>query len=146
MVYASFRTRTARLSGVLFLLLSLIAAANAQIRSPEIDSDPASGLRRGTNTIDGQVYDSSGRPLSKRCTVRLSSVNVGEFSTLTDDNGLFTFRRLREGTYYLKVDAGQDFQPATETVDFFDNLNRTNHVQIQLKPKPAGANKPGVID
>lgn len=150
MVYASIRTQTARhaafLSSVLFLLLSLIAAANAQIRSPEIDSDPASGLTRGTNTIEGQVYDSSGRPLSQRCTVRLSSVNVGEFSTLTDDYGLFTFRRLREGTYYLKVEAGQDFQPATETVDFFDNLNRINHVQIQLKPKTTAANKPGVID
>src|SRR6267378_2189428 len=149
MIYASICLQSARraasLSSGLFLLLSLVAAANAQIRSPEIDSDPASGMRRGTNTIEGQIYDASGRPLSQRCTVRLSSVNVGEFSTLTDDYGLFTFRRLREGTYYLKVEAGQDFQPATETVDFFDNLNRTNHVQIQLKLKPPAANKPGVI-
>src|SRR5712691_13249654 len=108
MVYASIRTQTARraafLSCVLFLLLLLFAAANAQIRSPEIDSDPASGLTRGTNTIEGQIYDSSGRPLNKRFTVRLSSVNVGEFSTLTDDYGLFTFHRLREGTYFLKVE------------------------------------------
>ena len=73
-------------------------------------------------------------------------MSVGEFSTFTDDNGLFTFRRLREGTYYVKVEAGQDFQPATETVDFFDKLNRINHVQIQLRPKPAAANKPGVLD
>src|SRR5260221_8797269 len=104
MVDVSIRTQTARraavLSGLLFLLLSLIAAASAQIRSPAIDSDPASGMTRGTNTIEGQVYDPSGRPLSQRCTVRLSSVNVGEFSTLTDDYGLFTFRRLREGTYF----------------------------------------------
>src|SRR6266404_8995106 len=150
MIYPSIRTQTARragfASGVLFLSLSLIAAANAQIRSPEIDSDPASGMKRGTNTIEGQIFDSSGHTLNKRCTVRLSSVNVGEFSTLTDDNDLFTFRRLREGTYYLKVEAGQDFQEATETVDFFDNRNRISHVQIQLKPRPAAANKPGVID
>src|SRR5229473_5523082 len=107
MVYLSNRRQRARLAGLffrgLFVLLLFIPAANSQIRSPEIDTDPASGLRRGTNTIEGQVFDSSGRPLKKRCTVRLSSVNVGEFSTITDDSGLFTFGRLKEGTYYLKV-------------------------------------------
>src|SRR5712691_9420002 len=107
MAYLSNRRQMARaarfFSCGLFVLL-FIPAANAQIRSPEIDSDPASGLTRGTNTIEGQVYDSSGRPLNKRYTVRLSSVHVGEFSTLTDDYGLFTFHRLREGTYFLKVE------------------------------------------
>jgi tetratricopeptide (TPR) repeat protein len=131
---------------VVFFFMTFTAAANTQIRSPEVDTDPTSGMRRGTNTIEGQVFDSSGRPLNKRCTVRLSSVIVGEFSTLTDENGLFTFRRLREGTYYLRVEAGQDFQPATETVDFFDNRNRTDHVQIQLRPKVVAGNKPGVVD
>jgi len=122
-------------------------AAKAQIRNPEIDTDPSSGLKRGTNTIEGQVFDSSGRPLNKRCTIRLSSVSIGEFSTMTDDAGLFTFRRLKEGTYYLKVDAGEDYQPAAETVDFFDNRNRINQVQIQLRLKPAAANnKPAVVN
>ncbi len=150
MAYLSNRRQKARLAGFfsrgLFVFLLFIPAANAQIRSPEIDSDPASGLTRGTNTIEGQLYDSSGRPLNRRCTVRVSGVNVGEFSTLSDDNGLFTFRRLREGTYRLTVDAGEDYQRATETVDFFDNRNRVNHVQIQLRPKPTAANKPAVIN
>src|SRR5260370_19645927 len=137
----------ALLSCALVSLMLLAPASKSQIRSPEIDTDPSSGLRRGTNTIEGQVFDSSGRPLKKRCTVRLSSVNVGEFSTMTNDSGLFTFRRLKEGTYYLKVEAGEDYQPAAETVDFFDNRNRVNHVQIQLRPKPATANnKPVVVN
>src|SRR6266550_4491375 len=100
-------------SCTLVSLMLLAAAAKAQIRSPEIDTDPSSGLRRGTNTIEGQVFDSSGRPLSKRCTVRLTNVSVGEFSTMTNDSGLFTFRRLKEGTYYLTVEAGEGYQPAT---------------------------------
>jgi tetratricopeptide (TPR) repeat protein len=135
------------LSCSLFALMFLAPAAKSQIRSSDIDSDPSSGLRRGTNTIEGQVFDSSGRPLIKRCTVRLSSVNVGEFSTMTNDSGLFTFRRLKEGKYYLQIDAGEDYQPAAETVDFFDNRNGINHVQIQLRPKPTAANnKPAVLN
>src|SRR5207253_3448605 len=89
---------------VLFVLMLSASAARSQIRNPDIDTDPTSGFRRGTNTNEGQIFDSSGQPLKKRCTVRVSSVNVGEFSTMTDDNGLFTFRRLKEGTYYLKVE------------------------------------------
>ena len=122
-------------------------AARSQIRSPEIDNDPSSGLRRGTNTIEGQVYNPSGRPINKRCTVRLSSVSVGEFSTMTNDSGLFTFRRLKEGTYYLTVEAGDEYLPATETVDFYDNRGRTDQVQIQLRSKPTTVNnKAGVVN
>src|SRR5258708_15068324 len=134
-------------SCALVSVMLLTDAAKSQIRSPDVDTDPSSGLKRGTNTIEGQVFDPSGRPLSKRCTVRLTNVSVGEFSTMTNDNGLFTFRRLKEGTYYLKVEAGEDYQPAAETVDFFDNRNRVNHVQIQLRPKPTAANnKPVVVN
>jgi tetratricopeptide (TPR) repeat protein len=135
------------LSGVLIALMFFASVARSQIRSPEIDTDPSSGLRRGTNTIEGQVYNSSGHPLNKRCTVRLSSVSVGEFSTMTNDSGLFTFRRLKEGTYYLTAEAGDEYLPATETVDFYDNRGRTDQVQIQLRPKPTAANnKPAVIN
>src|SRR2546423_11265619 len=83
-------------SCALVSLILLPSVAKAQIRSPEIESDPSSGVKRGTNTIEGQVFGSSGRPLSKRCTVRLTNVSVGEFSTMTNDSGLFTFRRLKE--------------------------------------------------
>src|SRR5216684_3628714 len=151
MIHETTRSCTIQLialfSCALVSAMLLPAAAKSQIRSPEIDTDPSSGLKRGTNTIEGQVFDSSGRPLKKPCTVRLNSVNVGEFSTMTDDSGLFTFRRLKEGTYYLKVEAGEDYQAAAETVDFFDNRNRTETVQIQLRPKPPAANnKPAVVN
>lgn len=126
-------------------LLFIAGSASGQIGSTGIDDDPASGMRRGTNTIVGQVLSPSGQQMERRCTVRLSSVNVGEFSTMTDSNGVFTFRRLREGTYFVTVEAGKDYLPANETVDFYDNRGRTDTVQIQLRAKPNAA-KVGVLN
>ena len=128
----------------LFLLFMAITASG-QIGSTGIDDDPASGMRRGTNTLVGQVLSPSGQQMEKRCTVRLSSVNVGEFSTMTDSNGVFTFRRLREGTYFVTVEAGKDYFPANETVDFYDNRGRTDTIQIQLRAKPNTV-KVGVVN
>ncbi len=138
-----------RANGFFWSPLFILFAATttfAQIGASGIDEDPASGMRRGTNTIVGQVFYPSGAQLDKRCTVRLSSVAVGEFSTMTDDNGTFTFRRLREGTYFIAVEAGKDYFPASETVDFYDNRGRTDTVQIQLRLKPAAATKVGVVN
>ena len=83
-------------SSLCFLSLTvlLVPSARAQFGSSGIDDDRSSGMRQGTNTIIGQVVFPSGRQVERRCTVRLSSVRVGEFSTMTDENGVFTFRRL----------------------------------------------------
>jgi tetratricopeptide (TPR) repeat protein len=64
---------------------------------------------------------------------------------MTDENGVFTFRRLREGSYFIRVEAGKEFLPAQETVDLFDNRGRTTTVQIQLRPKLSPA-KVGVVN
>jgi tetratricopeptide (TPR) repeat protein len=55
---------------------------------------------------------------------------------MTDDNGVFTFRRLREGSYFIIIEAGKEYQPAQETVDFYDNRGRTTTVQIELRLRP----------
>ena len=75
-----------------------------------------------------------------------SSVNVGEFSTMTDVNGAFAFRRLRDGTYFLTVDAGKEYQLASETVTFFDNRGQILSVQIDLKFKTPDRNQSGVVN
>src|SRR5713226_2089974 len=87
---------TTRLSAVSLLILLSALSARAQFGSSGIDDDRSSGMRQGTNTVIGQVVFPPGRQPDRRCTVRLSSVRVGEFSTMTDENGGFTFRRLRE--------------------------------------------------
>src|ERR1051325_3360470 len=129
----------------MFLAL-LPGAVYAQLGGTGIDDDRASGMRQGNNTIVGQVLLPPGVHENRRFTVRLSSVRVGEFSTMTDDNGVFTFRRLREGSYFIIVEAGRDYVPAQETVDLYDNRPHTTTVQIELHPRPAATAKPGVLN
>jgi hypothetical protein len=75
----------------LLALVVCAAAARAQNSDGDIESgDPGTG---GRHTIRGRLYLPSGRKLDRRLRVRLSSVRGGEFSTLTDDDGGFTFRR-----------------------------------------------------
>ena len=143
--YSLFVDRVSTFFCLLLFLFFIATPASAQIGSTGVDDDPASGMRRGTNTLIGQVLSPSGQQMERRCTVRLSSVNVGEFSTMTDSNGVFTFRRLREGTYFITVEAGKDYLPGNETVDFYDNRGRTDTIQIQLRPKPVAA-KAGVVN
>lgn len=130
----------------LLALLILPASTSAQLGNNGIDDDPASGIRSGNNTIVGRVIFPPGRRPERRFTVRLSSVRVGEFSTMTDDNGVFTFRRLREGSYFLMIEAGKEYLPAQETVDLYDNRARTITVQIDLRLRPNVTAKPSVID
>lgn len=130
----------------LLVLLILPASARAQLGNNGIDDDPASGIRSGNNTIVGRVIFPPGRRQERRFTVRLSSVRVGEFSTMTDDNGVFTFRRLREGSYFIRVEAGKDYLPAQETVDLYDNRPRTITIQIDLRARPNANAKPGVVN
>lgn len=135
-----------RISICALVLFGLSASARAQIGGTGIDDDRSSGMRQGNNTIVGQVLLPQGERVSRRITVRLSSVRVGEFATMTDDNGVFTFRRLREGSYFITVEAGKDFLPAQETVDLYDNRPKTTTVQIELHPRPSANPKPAVVN
>lgn len=143
---SSQRIRVERV-GMLLLVFILSAGTGwAQLAGSGIDEDPGSGMRAGRNTIVGRVTYPSGRQLNRRQTVRLSSIVVGEFSTMTDDSGVFTFRRLKEGTYLIRIDAGKEYLPVQETVDLYDNRGQTLHVQIELKPRPLKTSKPAVIN
>ena len=133
--------------GCLLFALAFAASVNAQIGGTGIDDDRASGMRSGANTIVGQVVLPQSERPNRRFTIRLSSVRIGEFSTMTDDNGTFTFRRLMAGSYFITVEAGRDYLPAQQTVDLYDNRPQTTTVQIELRPRPAAANpKPSVVN
>lgn len=145
------RSRTLLFCSVLFVIIFLLATrAEAQNANGGIDSDPGMGMRNGRNTIDGRVTYPPGLKSDKRLRVRLSSVVVGDFTTMTDQDGAFAFRRLREGTYYITVDAGKEYLPATETVSIFGESRSTMGqiiaVQIELKLKPTDRNKAGVVN
>lgn len=137
---------------LLFLALSLTLLCRpvtAQVGA--IESDPAQGigsLAGARNTVAGQVSLPNGRRLERRAKVRIAGATGGTLFTFTDDNGGFAFRRLAPGTYFLTVDAGPEFQTATETVDIFGpgiGRGATQTVYVQLRFKEAAAAKPGTV-
>lgn len=103
-----------------------------------LDLDPGSPGYGGRFTIEGHIYYPSGQKIDKRLRVRLANIRGGDFSTTTDENGAFTFRRLVGGSYYITVEAGKEYQPVNETVDIVDSSARgrfssSTPVRIQLQ-------------
>ncbi len=126
--------------GLAALLLLLGSASLAPAQMGGIDTDPVSGMG-GKNMIQGSVFYPGGRRLDKRAKVLLRSLAAGEMFTMTDDNGAFSFRRLRGGSYTVIVDAGGDFEPVSENVEIIelprrrDDPGQTVSVQLMLQPK-----------
>jgi Tfp pilus assembly protein PilF len=104
------------------------------------------------NTIQGDIITPNGTRLDHPVMVWLST-NRGELSTTSNGNGSFVFRQLGGGRFTVRVDAGEQYEQATEVVDITDsgsagNISRMGQiysVQIHLRPKPGTAITKGVI-
>ena len=146
----SLRRRLVSLSCLLSGCLALAVSARAQMGG--VDSDPGSPGTGGRNIIEGRVYYPSGRNVDKRVKVKLISIRGGDFFTMSDTNGAFTFRRIAAGSYTVSIDAGSEFEPASEQVDVSDiisrgtELGRTFNLQIQLRAKATPNAKGSVFD
>jgi tetratricopeptide (TPR) repeat protein len=134
---------------ILFIALCL-SPASAQMGG--IDTDRGDLGTGGKNTIQGNVFYSNGRRMDRRVKVKLRSM-FGEQFRLSDDSGSFSFLRLKGATYTLVVEAGPEFEIATETVDIVETVRRpsdpgqTHTVQITLQPKQASTRKAvGTVD
>lgn len=144
------RARLSLLASSAALLICLCATA-ARAQMGGIDSDPGDPGTGGKNTIQGSIFYDNGRRLDRRVKVRLRGLNSDSF-TMSDDTGAFAFRRLRGGTYTVTVDAGKEFEPASENVDIVEPVRRRGDfgqvfsVQITLHPKTAGTQPPGTVD
>ncbi|MDQ3256271.1 MAG: tetratricopeptide repeat protein [Acidobacteriota bacterium] len=140
--------------GCALLWTTLLALETYAQANGGVGSDPGDPGLGGRNEIQGRLFLPSGRHLDRRLRVRLSSVRGGESSTMTDDNGAFTFRRLVGGTYRLSVDTGKDFETASETVDIIESAPRARRdqpgqvvtVQIQLRVRQSQPNPPAVVN
>ena len=125
----------------------LIASSAAPVRAQVggIDSDPADPGTGGKSSIQGRIFVRGGGRLDRPAKVKLRSLNSGDQYLLADDSGAFTFRRLRGGSYTVIVDAGEDFEKATETVDIIEPMQRRNapgimvSVTIYIEPKRTGS-------
>lgn len=95
----------------------------------------------GSNIIQGRVIFPI-EPASRRVKVRLSSTDLLNQSAVTNDDGTFLFNRLPAGHYTVSVDAGNDFDPASEQVEIDRETSvaaRTMSVAITLKLKGTAA-------
>ena len=110
-----------------------------------IDPDPGSPGSGGRNIIDGRVYYPSGRNIDRRLRVRLTGLRIGDFFTITDDTGAFSFRRVAAGSYVVSVEAGKEYEPVNETIDVIDGgrspVARVFSLQIQLRARPGSVNE-----
>ena len=117
----------------------------------------------GKHKIQGRIYFPSGRRSDATSVkVTLDSSSSERLFVIADLNGNFSFQSLASGNYTLTVDAGDDYEPARESVliEGFGlrsrsiptaelsraNVPRTFNVMVSLRPKRGSAAKPGVLD
>jgi len=124
---------------VFVLILLTFTTASAQA-DPNFKIDAGNG---GRNSLQGDIYLPGGKRLDRTVNVRLIT-SRGEISTVSNGNGSFLFRSLAGGRYEVRVDAGEAFAPAVETVDIAESgtgqISRpgeTYMVQIYLRPRVA---------
>jgi tetratricopeptide (TPR) repeat protein len=131
-------------------LLVPVCAVSAQAQSDtRVNADPGGTGTGGSHTIEGRVLKPGGHMLNTQARVKLRSAYTGEQFTTTDGNGAFTFSRLRSGTYYLVVEAGGEYESASDTVDIMStagNAGSAVTVQITLQPKQAAKQTTGMVD
>lgn len=134
---------------------TLLSGLDGQAQSSfgGVDPDPSDPGTGGRNMINGHIYLPNGQLLNRKAKVQLTSIRSGTLFTMSDDNGAFTFRRLSGGSYQLTVDAGKDYEIATETVDIIEPASRRRDlsgqivsVQIYLRPRLNQPEKLGTID
>ena len=102
----------------------------------------------GNNNIVGTVYTAGGR-LTRRVTIRLTTMTRGDRVASTDDNGNFAFRGLTSGTYTIIIDKEKEFEPFQQAVDIIQlrgSPPSTITLSVRLELKASAIPKPGVLD
>ena len=130
------------------LLLCLAGSVSAQISSIS-DNESQTNLG-GMNSIIGQVFAPSGRPIESRVRVRLSTMTRGDRYFTTNQNGNFKFTGLPAGSYTVIIDKETEFKAISQSVDIIQFRGapaQTYTVNIRLEfkdrtepPKPAVVN------
>ena len=120
-----------------FLLLTSFAIAFAQ--GGVGSSRGLSSGGGGNNIIRGRVYFPDTSTASKqRVRVRLTSTDMMDQTTATDEDGSFVFNGLTAGHYTIMVDGGKEFDEAVEPVSIDREASpggRNMNVAINLKLK-----------
>jgi len=130
------------------VLLTVLSTSEARAQVGGVDSDPGDPGTGGRNTIQGSIFLPGGQRPDARFKVKLTGLTSVEQFQLSDDGGSFTFRRLQGGTYTVIVDAGKEYEVASESVDIIEPPRRRNDpgitIPIHITLQPRGARTSGV--
>jgi len=126
---------------LLVLVLTLLSFTTAFAQTdPNTKIDAGNG---GRNSLQGDIYLPGGKRLDRTVLIKLGTAR-GEINTTSNGNGSFMFRGLTGGRYEVRVDAGEAFEPAWETVEIAESGSgqqsrpgQTYMVQIYLRPRAA---------
>lgn len=127
------------LSTLLLLALSATALAQGGGVGSSRGLPSASG---GSNIIQGRVFFPSDPKEGKRVKVRLTSTDLMDQTTSTDEDGLFLFNGLSAGHYTITVDGGKEYDTATESVQIDREASpgsRNFNVTVNLRAKGTAA-------
>ena len=145
----SMRCRAFFLSGsaTLFILLFSVSGSYGQ-RTSGVNT---SGTE-GNEEIQGRIFFPPGYKSSSRPVIKLQSLSSPELTGVADRDGNFRFTSLRPDQYTIVVDAGDEYERATDTVSIGNSgpvpaqgnpfglaIPLAYQVQIYLKPKGLNA-------
>src|SRR6476646_3453135 len=118
------------------------------IRAQFVPSEATDSGLGGNNNIVGTVYTNGGR-LTRRVTIRLTTMTRGDRVASTDDNGNFAFRGLTSGTYTIIIDKEKEFEPYQQAVDIIQlrgSPPATFTLSVRLQLKSSEIAKPAVLN
>ena len=132
--------------------LCFATAAMAQVQPPTKVLTPPGGMDTGLgggNAISGTVLLPGGQRMQSHVSVRLQTMTKGDRLSVTDDNGVFVFRELPNGSYMIVIDKEKDYEPLRQSVDIrqFAGAPPQNYtLNLRLEPKGSAATKTGVVN
>ncbi len=139
-IHLSSRSIGRFINAFIFLTLLVLSLAGSNVSGQGVGSSrglPGSG---GIHTIQGKVYDPSGKPIQTQLRITLESPNTSTLSAATDADGAFLFRSLGAGEYRLTVYGGKEYENALEYPSIYREASpggRIVSLTIQMRLKPS---------
>lgn len=110
--------------------------------------DPAGANMPGRHTVSGIVFTPERVPAGRGLPIRLSK-GTNDFTAWTDQDGKFFIVGVGNGTYYLTIEGGDEFESLRERVEITLPRNapaQTYNLDLRLRRKIGVQAKPGVVD
>jgi tetratricopeptide (TPR) repeat protein len=122
----------------LFIFALFLLCSCAAVFAQGVGSTRGLSSGDGINSIQGHVYFPVKPDAGTRVKVMLSSTDMMNQSTVTDEDGTFRFNGLLAGHYTITIDGGKEFDQAVEPVSIDREASpggRNLQVVINLKLK-----------